>query len=116
VQVVLERVAVPAVNPDRLDLEAVMAGVEPPMTERIVENLLTNADRHNPAGTPIWVWVRPEAAGVLIAVEDAGEGIAETERDAVFEPFGRASGELHGRSTEARSAGAGVGLSLVRRF
>jgi signal transduction histidine kinase len=46
---------------------------------------------------------------VVIAVDDAGPGIAPPERDSVFEPFRRGS-DIGNR------AGAGVGLSLVAQF
>src|SRR6185437_16353732 len=44
-----------------LDLADVVAEVDAPKVERIVENLLANASRHSPPGTPVWVAVRPEA-------------------------------------------------------
>jgi signal transduction histidine kinase len=89
--------------------EPVVASVDAPKIERIVENLVTNAMKHTPPGTPIWVRVRSEAEGVLIVVEDAGPGVPEDLREAVFEPFRQAS-------TLSHSPGVGIGLSLVSHF
>lgn len=79
--------------------------------ERIIENLLSNAIRHTPPGTKIWVRAEPTEGGVSITVEDAGPGLPEELRDAVFEPFRQAPG-----SSSEHSPGVGIGLSLVRRF
>ena len=79
--------------------------------ERIVENLLSNALRHTPPGTRVWVRAAPTDGGVSITVEDAGPGVPEDLHDAVFEPFRLAPG-----SSSEHSPGVGIGLSLVRRF
>jgi PAS domain S-box-containing protein len=94
----------------QLDAESVEAWVDAAKVERIVENLVVNAIRHTPAGTSVWVRVNPARGGALIAVEDAGQGIPESEREAIFEPFRQLpSGQPH-------SPGVGIGLSLVARF
>jgi signal transduction histidine kinase/GAF domain-containing protein len=79
--------------------------------ERIVENLLSNALRHTPPGTQVWVRAVPADGGVSIVVEDAGPGVPDDLHDAVFEPFRQAPG-----SSSEHSPGVGIGLSLVRRF
>jgi two-component system, OmpR family, sensor histidine kinase KdpD len=56
-------------------VESVVAQVDPDMVERIVENLLANADRHTPPDTPVWIRTSRHDQGVLIMVEDAGAGI-----------------------------------------
>jgi PAS domain S-box-containing protein len=92
-----------------LDLDPIEASVDPTGVERIVENLLTNTGRHTPAGTHVWVRLRAEGDGVLIAVEDDGAGVPESARREIFEPFRQGSGPRRGR-------GLGIGLSLVARF
>jgi PAS domain S-box-containing protein len=79
--------------------------------ERIVENLLSNALRHTPPGTQVWIRTAPTDGGVSIVVEDAGPGVPEELHDAVFEPFRQAPG-----SSSEHSPGVGIGLSLVRKF
>jgi PAS domain S-box-containing protein len=78
--------------------------------ERIMENLVTNAVRYTPAGTPIWISLDREEDGVLITVEDAGPGVPIELRTAIFEPF------RQGSETLQHSPGVGIGLSLVARF
>jgi signal transduction histidine kinase len=87
-----------------------VADVDAPKVERIVENLLINAARHTPAGTPVWIRVDPQAAGVQIAVEDAGPGLPADRRESIFEAF------QQGPDAAAHAPGVGIGLSLVIRF
>ena len=91
-------------------VESVVAQVDPDKVERIVENLLANADRHTPPDTPIWIRTTRHDQGVLITVEDAGAGIPSELRAAVFEPFRQ--GPEHPR----HAPGVGIGLTLVARF
>lgn len=93
----------------RVEADPVVADVDPPKLERILENLLVNAARHTPGGTPVWVGVGEQDGGCLITVEDAGPGVPADLRQAVFEPFRRAS-------LDQPSPGTGIGLSLVARF
>jgi PAS domain S-box-containing protein len=90
--------------------EPVVAEVDASKVERIVENLLLNALKHTPDGTDVTVRVEEHDGGVLIAVDDRGPGIAEGEREAIFEIFNR------GDNPTTRTAGAGVGLALVAQF
>jgi PAS domain S-box-containing protein len=88
----------------------VVASVDAAQTERIIENLVMNAVRYTPAGTPIWVAVSPYRNGVLIKVEDAGPGVREDLKATIFEPF------RQGDEIVSHSPGVGIGLSLVARF
>jgi PAS domain S-box-containing protein len=85
------------------------AEVDVPKVERIVENFLTNAVRHTPPGTSVWVKVREEPGGVLLVVEDDGPGVPPQFREAIFEPFQQGD-------RAKKSPGLGIGLSLVARF
>ena len=70
----------------------------------LVDNLLENAARHGkPDGH---VDVRVESGPVLV-VEDDGPGIAEADRERIFEPFERVDG--------SEVPGSGLGLALVRQ-
>ena len=93
-----------------LDTQPTVVPIDGPKVERIVENLLANTVRHTPATARVWVRVRPEEGGALIAVEDDGPGVPAELRDEVFEPFRRGPG------AQERSPGVGVGLSLVARL
>jgi len=95
-----------------VDVESpLIAELDSAKVERIVENLLANAARHTPSDARIWVQARRRDGGVLIVVEDEGDGIPEELREAVFEPFRQAPG-----GPAQHSPGVGVGLSLVARF
>ena len=83
--------------------------VDAPRVERIVHNLVSNAMKYTPRGTDIWVRVGPIPGGALLVVEDAGPGVADQIKEAIFEPFTQGD-------PEARVPGVGVGLSLVARF
>lgn len=87
----------------------VVADVDAPKVERIIENLLANAVNHTPPGTTITVSVEPHDSGVLIAVEDNGPGVADEQREAIFGIFNRGA-------ASDRVAGTGIGLSLVAQF
>src|SRR6266516_250179 len=93
-----------------LDTEPATVSLDAGKVERIVENLLANAARHTDADTPMWVRLRREGDGMLLAVEDAGPGIPPELRDSVFEPFRR------GPEVPSHAPGVGIGLSLVARF
>jgi PAS domain S-box-containing protein len=97
-------------QPLKLALEPVVAQVDPAKVERIVENLLANAARHTPPDTPVWVRVARQDQGVLIAVEDAGDGIPPQLRATLFEPF------RQGPEAPTHAPGVGIGLTLVARF
>lgn len=89
--------------------EPLDAWIDESMVVRIVENLLVNATKHTPPDTTIWVGARRVENGVVLLVEDDGQGIPPAERERLFEPFER--GEA-----SSPSPGLGVGLSLVARF
>jgi PAS domain S-box-containing protein len=91
-------------------VEPVVARVDPDQVERIVENLLVNADRHTTPDTPVWIRTSRHDQGVLIVVEDAGAGIPPQLRAALFEPF------RQGPHAPSHAPGVGIGLTLVARF
>ena len=79
----------------RLDLEApaarealpVMAEAEP--LQRLFTNLLLNALRHSPRQGRVIVRVKTTGATLVVEVVDAGAGIAEADRERIFERFWR---------------------------
>ena len=77
---------------------------------QVVANLLGNARRYTPAGSPIELSTGvDERAGMgWIAVSDHGEGIPEQIRDKIFQRFWRAD-----TSRARETGGSGLGLSIV---
>ena len=88
---------------------AVIRG-EPRMLRRLMRNLLENARRYA-GGARVEASVHPVAQGVArLVVADRGPGVAEGERERIFEPFYRPPG------AKESDGGVGLGLSLVRQI
>jgi signal transduction histidine kinase len=84
-----------------------LARADPARLDRIVLNLLTNALKYSPAGSPVEVGAAATDGWVTIRVADDGPGIPPEDLPHVFERFYR------GRRTAARG-GLGLGLYSVR--
>ncbi|GAA2611862.1 DUF4118 domain-containing protein [Actinomadura fulvescens] len=80
---------------------------DPALLERVLVNLIANAVRYNPAGTPVLVTASAHAERLELRVIDRGPGISPEDRDRVFEPFQR----LGDRDNHT---GVGLGLALSR--
>lgn len=123
-----------AEKPVRLNLDALLEGVaedmqalgarvriegsagapvlaQPQALRRCLANLLDNAFRYGGAGiaADIDVRVTDSASGVEVRVEDRGPGIAEAERERVFEPYVRLES-----SRAKHTGGTGLGLAIAR--
>jgi two-component system sensor histidine kinase KdpD len=79
------------------------------LLERVLANLIDNALRHSPRGTPVRVTAERTGDRVSIAVIDSGPGIPAGAEEQLFEPFQR----LGDRDN---TTGVGLGLSVVRGF
>lgn len=77
---------------------------------RILVNLVENAVKYSPAGTPIEVAAGRAGSALAISVADRGPGIPPSEAESVFEPFYRAPG------AEPDVGGAGLGLAIARQL
>src|SRR5215218_1254815 len=97
-------------HPVHVDVCPLRLEVDPPKIERIVENLLANAAKHTPPGTPVWVRVQPRDHGALLVIEDAGPGVPQPLRETIFQPF------RQGPRPASHAPGVGIGLALVQVF
>jgi signal transduction histidine kinase len=79
------------------------------LLHHIASNLLSNAVRYSPAGSPIRVSLAGAPASVTLSVEDHGIGIPEKDRPRIFEPFERGS-------NVGNIKGTGLGLNIVKRM
>ncbi|HVY06521.1 MAG TPA: HAMP domain-containing sensor histidine kinase [Burkholderiales bacterium] len=86
--------------------ESVIVQADPGLLRHLLRNLVENALRHG--RPPVDVTVGRENGIAVLRVSDHGDGIADSERETVFEPFRRARGAAKG--------GTGLGLSLVRKI
>ncbi len=84
-----------------------LVAVDAGLTARIIDNVVGNAVRHTPAGTPIRVSFDLQDGEVILGVADRGPGVPDEQKDDIFEPFLR-----HNRN----ASGLGLGLFIVRRF
>lgn len=75
---------------------------------RVVTNLLTNAIRHNPAGTKIGILMQQEFDRIDVLIADTGEQIPQELSVKLFEPFAKADSSRAG-------GGSGLGLSIARK-
>jgi two-component system sensor histidine kinase KdpD len=76
----------------------------------VLVNLIANALKYAPPGTPVEVAARAEGEALLITVSDRGPGIPEADAGRVFEPF------VRGTVARPYVGGAGLGLAISRRL
>ncbi len=89
-------------------LEPVAA--EPIYLEQIVQNLVSNALKYSPPGTPIELRARRGDGGASICVSDRGPGIPADDAQHIFDPFFRS------KITAGTAAGVGLGLAVCKRL
>lgn len=75
---------------------------------QVVTNLIANAIRHTPTGTPIEIGIGDTGVQSILDVRDHGEGIADDQITKVFERFYRTDS-----SRKRDTGGSGLGLSIV---
>jgi two-component system sensor histidine kinase TctE len=79
------------------------------LLHEMTANLLDNAIRYTPPQGRVALRVAAREGVALLEIEDSGCGIAQADRQRVFEPFYRAPG-----AQERNGGGAGLGLAIVR--
>ena len=87
------------------DLPLVWA--DPVLLAQVFTNLLENAAKHTPPGTPIAVSVSHDGAALRVEVADEGAGLPAGDEERVFEKFYRSPGG-------AVTQGTGLGLAIAR--
>ncbi|MET4073801.1 NtrC-family two-component system sensor histidine kinase KinB [Hymenobacter sp. UYCo722] len=92
--------------PDGLPL--VQADVE--KTTWVLINLLSNAIRYSPAGSPLVVRAVAWGEMVRVSVEDCGPGIAPEFHKRIFQRFAGLPGQV------GQGGSSGLGLSIAREF
>ncbi|XHM93817.1 ATP-binding protein [Peterkaempfera sp. SMS 1(5)a] len=104
----LDSLTTPAAAVTTSGIETVPAVLaDPPLLERILANVIANAQRHTPAGGTVSVTASTLADRVEIRVIDRGPGVPVEHRDRVFQPFQRLG------DTD-NTTGLGLGLALSR--
>jgi signal transduction histidine kinase len=82
---------------------SVMATCDGDLVRRVIENLVSNAVKHTPAGGHVTVDVRVDDGQLRVAVQDDGSGVPEEVRGTLFEKFAAAS-----KGSKFHSAGLGL--------
>lgn len=76
------------------------------LLEQAFVNIIENAAKYAPAGTAIVVTAVADGGRMVVSVDDEGPGVAEDDREAIFEKFHRSGAQ--------RAAGSGLGLTIAR--
>ncbi len=87
--------------------EPVIVSADAGRLRQIIDNLVGNALRHTPAGTPVTVTVTAAGHG-LLSVADTGPGLSAAQAARVFDRFYRTD-----RARSRASGGTGLGLSIA---
>ena len=87
-----------------------MLHIDPVLFEQALFNLLDNAAKYAPEGSLVRIEGWTDGAFVTLAVLDEGPGIAEADRERVFDKFYRV------RKGDQVRAGTGLGLGISRGF
>ena len=77
----------------------------------LLSNLLENANKYSPKNKPIQLELVKKEKTILLTVTDEGCGIAEEEREAVFEKFYRIGSEQ-----TRKTQGTGLGLYICQKI
>jgi two-component system sensor histidine kinase KdpD len=81
---------------------------DPALLEQVLVNILENAVKYSPSGSPIYVRGRVEGRDAILSVADEGVGIPPDDLPHVFDSFFRAS------RGDRVAPGTGLGLAIAR--
>lgn len=105
-------------HPVELEIaDSLQVCADPRYVRQIMRNLLTNACKYTPAGTPITISAaqaghpQKQDSMVCVSVQDKGPGIPPEQQARVFERFTR----LPDATTSAQS-GSGLGLAICKQL
>lgn len=88
--------------------DPVLAAGSSKWLHRLMDNLISNAVKHNPLGVTVTVGVEERADYAVIVVKDNGVGMDEKTQRNLFERYYR------GTNTEGTIDGSGLGMSIAK--
>ncbi len=83
---------------------------DPELLRRAIENIIRNAIRYSPAGTPVDIALGDSGATARISVRDRGPGVPPELLGRIFDPFYRVDPDR-----SRTGGGVGLGLAIARR-
>jgi signal transduction histidine kinase len=107
---------IPLVTPRQLTIrctfpdEPIEVSLDPEKIKQVTRNLLSNAIRFSPDGSPIALSLHRAAQAVRVQVRDHGPGIPKTELESIFGKFVQSS------RTKTGAGGTGLGLAICREL
>ena len=87
--------------------ELLLARMDGRLIVQVIINLVDNAIKYTPKGSDITIYTRKEKEWIVVEVSDTGNGIAEEDKDRVFEMFFTGSNTI---ADSRRSIGLGLFL------
>ncbi len=90
----------------RIDEDVPLVSLDFILMVQVLTNVLVNAVRHTPSGTPVEISVERKGRGARITVMDAGPGVDPEELPHLFDRFFRGK--------KAAAGGVGLGLSICK--
>jgi two-component system, OmpR family, sensor histidine kinase KdpD len=89
-----------------------LVAINATLIDQVLTNLLENALKHTPPGTPIGITARREGPaerpGVVLVVRDHGPGVPPGDLERIFDKFYR------GGAAMDQASGAGLGLAICK--
>jgi two-component system, OmpR family, sensor kinase len=92
-----------------VDTDTVTMRADATRLRQVLDNLLTNAAVHTPAGTAVSLQVTAENGWAVVKVSDTGPGIPEADQARIFDRFYRVD-----NSRTRQRGGSGLGLAVVQ--
>jgi signal transduction histidine kinase len=90
--------------------ESIYVSIDQALFQRVLENIIANAIKHNEKGTDVWVSILATKEDVFIRVKDNGSGMSEETKINLFQRYYR------GTNTEERSCGTGLGMAISKQI
>ncbi|CAM4088465.1 histidine kinase [Bacillus manliponensis] len=84
--------------------------IEPKWFQRIIENLVANAVKHNYIDTNVLISLAQDEASFTLSISDDGKGMDEQTKELLFERYYR------GTNTEEKDVGTGLGLAIAKQL
>lgn len=91
------------------DVEKLYVVIDAEKINKIMYNILSNAFKFTPDNGTICVLLEHDDDNIKIIVSDSGQGIADEDKERIFQRFYQADNESH-------SAGSGIGLHIVKEY